>query len=248
MHTRVYVIYLGTYLLLAITSLRSRARLESLLPLPFIIASLQSSRHIPFALLSLAPLFLWQASRLRDRLTSLPGWSARLIKPFSRGRPLAGLEFRLNGIMALLISASALLLYPRYHLHDARLRNQMLPVSATDFLLQAGIEGRMLNSYRYGGYLLHRLYPAQRVFIDIRADMYDQHLHDAYETVFFARPGWRKVVDQYRVDYFIFDRLSPIARVLSKDGDFAMVYQDSHTFVALRRIPRFAPIIARFGL
>lgn len=248
-HIKVYAIYLGAYLLLTVISLRQRARLDPLLPLPFIIASFQSSRHIPFALLSVAPLLLWQVTTLRNRLAlTLPAWSERAKRLLFNGKPIDELEFRLNGIMALVIALSALVLYPHYHHRDTQLRNEVLPVLATDFLLQAGIEGRMFNSYRYGGYLLHRLYPTQRVFIDIRADMYDRHLHDAYETVFFARPGWRTVVDQYRIDYFIFDRLSPIAQVLGKNDYFAVVYQDSHTIVALRRIPKFAPLIARYGL
>lgn len=241
-----YIIYLATYLFLTLYLFRRSRSLTGLLPLPFIAASLDSNRHIPFALLSMAPLFLLHISQLNQRSTLHIPSLLRFNKPFSAGKPLGKLEFRLNGVIALIITVIAVLFYSSYHINDRYRRNRIVPVMATDFIKQAGIDGRMFNSYRYGGYLLYRLYPQQRVFIDARADMYDSRIHADYKTIFFARPKWRSLVEHYRIDYFVFERNTPIAKVLSKDKDFSIVYRDSHNIIALRRIPRFADIISRF--
>ena len=43
------------------------------------------------------------------------------------------------------------------------------PAGAADFLLAHHVAGPIFNTYEYGGYLIWRLWPEQRVFIDGRS-------------------------------------------------------------------------------
>lgn len=57
---------------------------------------------------------------------------------------------------------------------------EYLPEKVADFLLEHKLEGPMFNTYEIGGYLLWRLYPDYRVFIDPRHGPYTKYLADDY--------------------------------------------------------------------
>jgi hypothetical protein len=115
-------------------------------------------------------------------------------------------------------------------------RNAYLPVKAVDYILEKGISGRLLNTYHYGGYLIYRLYPQQRVFIDIRADMYgDQFIRD-YITIYFGQEGWERIFDRYHFDYVLCENNAVIRKFLLYRGDYRLAYHDSSHSVLLRKL------------
>jgi len=57
---------------------------------------------------------------------------------------------------------------------------EYMPEKAADFLLEHKLDGPIFNTYEIGGYLLWRLYPHYRVFIDPRHGPYSKHLADEY--------------------------------------------------------------------
>jgi hypothetical protein len=69
--------------------------------------------------------------------------------------------------VAVMIAAIGLGLYSG-HAFQLREAGWMLPSGAADFLKAHHVEGRMFNTYENGGYLVWRLWPAQRDFIDPR--------------------------------------------------------------------------------
>src|SRR5262249_58450140 len=48
------------------------------------------------------------------------------------------------------------------------------PSAAADFILRTKPEGKMYSSDQFGGYLIYRLYPQFKVFVDGRSDFYRQ--------------------------------------------------------------------------
>jgi hypothetical protein len=50
--------------------------------------------------------------------------------------------------------------------------NRNNPVRAVEFIRRAGLSGRMLNEYNYGGYLVWAA-PERKVFVDGRADLFE---------------------------------------------------------------------------
>ncbi len=60
-------------------------------------------------------------------------------------------------------------------------RNEFLPtkfpVKAVDYITTHPIEGNMFNEFTWGGYLLYRLWPEQKVFIDGQTDFYGEYFN-----------------------------------------------------------------------
>jgi tetratricopeptide (TPR) repeat protein len=55
-----------------------------------------------------------------------------------------------------------------------------IPVAAADYLARIGMHGNVFNTYASGGYLIDRLYPAVRVAMDSRNDVYGEDLYRQY--------------------------------------------------------------------
>lgn len=110
---------------------------------------------------------------------------------------------------------------------------QVFPVAAVDWLEHNPQSGRMFNYFPWGGYLLYRLYPEYRVFIDGQTDFYGEALTREYETVISLAPGWEQVLKRYSVDWVIIPAEQPLGQVL-RQANWREVYRDA-TAVILRR-------------
>jgi hypothetical protein len=233
-HFQFYLLFVLIFFIISAISLRKRATLIAVIPLPFIAASFLSVRHIPLALLVMTPLLVQHISVLQQHKLPPFSWFAALQHKVKRSRELGRGEFLLNWILLLVLAAGGAKVYPALHRNDAERINRYLPVKATDFIEQAAIEGNMFNTYRYGGYLLYRLYPRHKVFIDIRADMYGSDFIAEYGKILFAKPGWEALVKKYEIDFFVCDRFTPIAEILKASPDYSLLYEDNLSIVAVR--------------
>lgn len=129
------------------------------------------------------------------------------------------------------------------------------PVRAVDFILREGIRGPIFNYYNEGGYLIWRLWPEQKVFIDGRSEVYaGQPLQDFLAILMF-RNGWQDIVNEkYKVNYVLiatrsFPRkfLEKIFEEFGKIG-FKPVYLDDAHAVLLRDNKKNAEIIKKFAI
>jgi len=93
---------------------------------------------------------------------------------------------KLAPVFLLLLAISALwtihwaIYYPQRYQYFGFGVGEGMPEKTTDFLLRYKPEGPIFNTYEIGGYLLWRLYPDYRVFIDPRHRPYSKHLADEY--------------------------------------------------------------------
>lgn len=108
------------------------------------------------------------------------------------------------------------------------------PVEAVNWLEQNPQKGEMFNSFTWGGYLLYRLWPEKRVFIDGQTDFYGEAFSRQYSQVMDALPGWEGILDHYKVDWAIVPVKDAIALALGADPGWETVYKDG-TAVILRR-------------
>ena len=129
------------------------------------------------------------------------------------------------------------------------------PSGAADFLLANHITGRIFNTYEYGGYLLWKLWPFQRVFIDGRA--LSESVFSDYRRALFCTDdrecqGAARILDQYGVEAVVmntFEYTSGQAYVLAPAlGDSAnlgwsLVYADAQAVVLLRHPPASMPVL-----
>ena len=152
----------------------------------------------------------------------------------------------MNWFLVVLTLVSLILIYPERQKVMAASLNTIIPVKATDFIQREGIEGRMFNTYHYGGYLIYRLYPQQRVFIDGRADMYgDASIKDAL-AIYQGSSEWKSRFDRCDIEYVICESESPLRQLLLQEGTFRLVFDDGMHSVMLRDIGRSRPIIKRY--
>lgn len=248
-HAPVFLGYLALVLgffVIYIYQQRKADLTEMVLPLFFVAASFVSLRHIPLAVLIMAP-FAAKAVGESGNLTQIyQRW-------VGRGKSLGDLEFKLNWLVVIVVAIGMAAYAPVYHARaidkeNKNLVESLLPLNATEFILSAGITGRMFNTYHYGGYLIHRLYPSQRVFIDGRADLFGDDFIKEYSKIYKGEPDWALTFDKFNIDYVICERKAPIRQLLLNRGDFKLVYDDRQSSVLVKNSPHFSRIIQKYGL
>ncbi len=111
---------------------------------------------------------------------------------------------------------------------------QQLPVASVDFVLRHRLTGPVFNDYNFGGYLLWKAYPSLPVFVDGRTEVYKGEVLDQYLAVSRAAPGWRAIVDRYRIQFFLIRPEREIAHQLVTDPGWDLVYFDYNSVVFVR--------------
>lgn len=109
------------------------------------------------------------------------------------------------------------------------------PVAAVDSLENELPRGNMFNEFTWGGYLLKRLWPRERVFIDGQTDFYGEGLTREYLDVVNAGSDWRDVLNKYDVQWIIIPPGFPLARELGHAADWVERYRDATAVVWVRR-------------
>jgi len=114
---------------------------------------------------------------------------------------------------------------------------------------------RLLNDFETGGFLLWRL-PSEPVFVDGRLDVYTGRAFDDMVTLSRSpgTPQWKVLVQRYDFDC-VFTENKPEADAFAADPHWQLVFaypaaslssgRKPHEFILLRRLPKFAPLIAR---
>ncbi|MGC8855628.1 MAG: hypothetical protein ACP5QU_02410 [Anaerolineae bacterium] len=109
---------------------------------------------------------------------------------------------------------------------------QSLPVGAVEWIKKNRPEGRLFNSYNWGGYLIWELqeYP---VFIDGRADLYGNDLLAQWHEVVNAGPDALAILDRWQVHLVLLEPEWPIIPLLEVKG-WQVLYRDSLSVVLAR--------------
>jgi hypothetical protein len=111
------------------------------------------------------------------------------------------------------------------------------PVAAADWLdAHPEVGTRMYNQYGWGGYFAYRFYPQpnRKVFIFGEAALMGDPLLNEYEDVQTLRSSWKHRLDQYQVDYVVYNKGEALANVLATQPDWKLVYEDSVAVIYVR--------------
>lgn len=223
--------------------------------LVFIGGAFFSVRNIPLAALVLAPFFsvFYQELSLarlfkKPDFTPKSGLSAIAHHIMVAGNRQVGGSAPLANWLLLIASLFAiLLLYPSRKEHNNMAVARILPVAATDFVIKHNISGNMFNTYHYGGYLIYRLYPRQRVFIYGRTDIYPKPFITEYREMYRGGGKWKQHFYKHNIDYVLCENLSPLRQLLLNNGDFKLVFDDGMHSVLLKDTARFQPLIKQYA-
>ena len=224
---------------------------EILVTLLFVTEGFVAVRHINFAIIALIPFAAKTITQLSFARLLADKRVKRLCSGYQKfahnSNDMGKMEFMFNWLLLGVTVVGLTLYYSPMHSADKEKMNTMVPIKATEFIINAGINGRMFTTYHYGGYLIQSLYPTQKVFIDGRADMYGDDFIKEYITISFGAPGWQQKFEKYKIDYLVMARNTPLIELLKAQGDFKLVYEDEINAILLKDNEKFAKIIARYG-
>ncbi|NWG13026.1 MAG: hypothetical protein HXY20_05765 [Acidobacteria bacterium] len=106
------------------------------------------------------------------------------------------------------------------------------PVRAVDFVQSRGIKGKMFHPQEYGDYLIWRLWPQQRSFIDGRVHLFGEAFVREYQQVF-CDSNWEESLARYGIEYLLLKKDPDQAehqRLLESvrnSGRWIMLYEDN---------------------
>jgi len=109
------------------------------------------------------------------------------------------------------------------------------PIAAVDNVKASLPAGNMFNEFNWGGYLLYRLWPDKKVFIDGWTDFYGEALTREYLQALNAEPGWDTILDKYNVQWVIVAPTRPLAARLDESPAWSLRYKDGISGIWVRR-------------
>lgn len=112
------------------------------------------------------------------------------------------------------------------------------PVAAVEYAHENGITGRMFNDYGWGGYIIYRGFPEQKVFVDGRIAPYGPSVMRDYLKVSRADISSADILDKYKVDWVLYSTGSPLCRLLASGG-WKRVYADDTAELLVRGQHRY---------
>ncbi len=87
----------------------------------------------------------------------------------------------------------------------------------------------------WGGYLIWRLYPGYRVYIDGRADVYGDDLMKEFLAVNDGKPAWREPLDNHGIRTVLVKADAALASLLGEDRDWQKVFGDKQAVIFVRK-------------
>ena len=132
------------------------------------------------------------------------------------------------------------------------------PSGAVDFLRAHAISKPMFNTYEYGGYLIWKLWPQQRTFVDGRAlneSVYQDYrsiLYNSSPTPNILGTECQRLLDRYAVRVIVMNTFEyvtgafyPLALALGNPAtsDWQLVYEDPQSVIFLRDPPVGVPVL-----
>lgn len=255
-----YLLCVGLFVAMLVFARRRPDLTEFVLPGVFVAMSFISRRHVdlacivmvPFAAAacregfdfgcySRSPRLLWLAAKLG-------GWKYGVLGRWTPKQQGGAIVVRVLGGLVVLAAAGVLIWQSPASVRNTEAQVRAgYPVAATNFLIHSGIKGRMFNFYDVGGYLIYRLWPQQRVFMDGRSDMYGDAIFDDYQTMISGFSGWKELMDKYKIDYMLINDSAPLRQVLRRNPVFRPVYDDGKFAILVRNRPAYQGLIRQFA-
>jgi len=214
---------LAIFVAAAVSPLRLRPR-ELLLLAATTWAALHSARHIAIFVLVAAPLL----SRLIYAWLSQNRGAAFPAKPAS-AIPILRL---CNGIVLAAFLAFTQIRVRQVVNGQSGAEARTLPSAAVSFFSNNQLPGPLLNYYNWGGYLIWKLYPAYRVYIDGRSDLYgDAFMDQAGATYNISNESWREPLEKWQIRSVILPPNAPLVSALRCQIGWKEVYGDPQAVI-----------------
>ena len=217
-------------ILLMFLSRRRPSAVEILLVAGFLAFALLSRRNAIWFSLIAAPIVARQLGAME--------W----VKSLGAGTRAPSPAFRraLNGAIVVVLAVLSILftpwVYPRLGIDAVgrSILDRKTPVKAIDFIEEKKLTGRMFHPQLYGDYIIWRLWPQQKTFIDGRIHLFPIEVADGYVR---AMNGieWEELFRQWQIRYVLLSRDEPDSQILIDEIEtsarWTRIYSDERSLL-----------------
>ena len=105
------------------------------------------------------------------------------------------------------------------------------PTKAAETLRASRMATRIFADDEWGDYLIYRLYPEKRVFVDGRSDFYGSRFDEKYVDIVGVKPGWEERLRDYGVNAILLPIDTPLTGALRENRRWRPVYDDGVAIV-----------------
>jgi len=244
--------FFAALLLLSLLGLavnRSHLRASHLLVILFsVYFGLYAARNIPIAsillVLSVTPLLAGAVERAGSAEELAPRARNLFLRWKNFAARMASTELGLRGhllpLVAVVITFVVCLQGGRLGarpLVRAHFDGKRFPVAAADFLAARGIRSQVFNPDYWGGYLIYRLGPGYKVFMDDRHDFYGEPFVRDYIKLKDIQPGWQEVLDKQKVNWVLIPPEWTLSNALKELPQWRVLYDDHRAILFARVKP-----------
>lgn len=223
MYLPAYWLYLAACLYI-VTRVNVRIALRHFLLITFMCAiSLSAFRYIPFLVLTTGPIIA--------HYLSLESSGARYLRS-----SLA----TITALAALTVFSINLAPERLGRSLESAVDSRAFPMAAAEFIIKNKPAGNLFNHFNWGGYLIWRLHPDYKVFIDGRA--LNEGMFHAYTRILWDASSAEALLGRYDVNTVIIPEKNPLTGeryvlpgVLGASPSWTLVYMDDVALVYTRR-------------
>jgi len=97
--------------------------------------------------------------------------------------------------------------------------------------LRGSSAARIFTNDEWGDYLIYRLYPQTRVFVDGRSDFYGSDFEQKYTDVMNVQYGWEETLRRFGVDTVLLPPNAALTGALKESSRWKVVYDDGVALV-----------------
>jgi hypothetical protein len=190
--------------------------------------SLRSARHIPIFVLVAVPVLAEQAQAALLQCRRSTWLSAQ--------SPPGRLKLAANWMVLLSLVAFTAVHVARQAAQQPQVEARSMPRAAVEFLREQRLSGPLYNLYGWGGYVIWKLYPNYRVFVDGRADVYGDSFLEETALAQVEAKGWEGAFDRYQIQNVLLPPETPLARAIRRDRDWRVAFEDGQAVVLVRNL------------
>ena len=126
--------------------------------------------------------------------------------------------------------------------------DSIYPVAAMRFVEEQGLLGqRLMTDDAWGGYVILKYWPRQKVFVDDRYDMYPRRVLEDFIDFSDADGRWREILDRNGIEVVVWPVKATIVRFMETDPAWTEVHRDKRAAVFVRGRPLAAARPASAG-
>lgn len=217
-----YTGYVVTFLLITASAVLSLAfstgwiRFSHLLcVICFTIPAYMAQRNLILYLFVLVPFVLWNTDHIS-------------LKPVMKSRKAYNFFMIIIALLPVLCLIQHLRLLQSCNGNIAPFTH---PVNSTEYLVRNPVEGNIFNADRYGGYLLWKLYPDKKVFIDTRLSLRSREFFAEYLAIVDYPALFAPIAKKFNITQVVLpmaevDRYRGLVKMLYKDTNWSLVWTD----------------------